>query len=125
MNKHRLYLSNYMGRDRAFLDAIDNYSNNSDSSYGVDTTKSQLRWGNIISALRWNYMPSNKVFINTTLRYSKYDFLIAFGNSSSQTTINSNNTSSTINQNFSYAYLSNIEDWSVKLMLTGCLIQII
>ena len=103
-DKHRLYLSNYMGRDRAFLDAIDNYSNNSDSSYGVDTTKSQLRWGNIISALRWNYMPSNKVFINTTLRYSKYDFLIAFGSSSSQTTVNPNNTSSTINQNFSYAY---------------------
>ena len=114
-DKHRLYLSNYMGRDRAFLDAIDNYSNNSDSSYGVDTTKSQLRWGNIISALRWNYMPSNKVFINTTLRYSKYDFLIAFGNSSTQTTINPNNTSSTINQNFSYAYLSNIEDWSAKV----------
>ena len=50
--KHRLYLSNYMGRDRAFLDAIDSYSNVNDSSYGVDTTKSQLRWGNIISALK-------------------------------------------------------------------------
>ena len=111
--KHRLYLSNYMGRDRAFLDAIDNYS--SDSSSGTDSTKSQLKWGNIISALRWNYMPSNKVFINTTLRYSKYDFLIAFGNSSTQTTVNPNNTSSTVNQNFSYAYLSNIEDWSAKV----------
>ena len=112
-NKHRLYLSNYMGRDRAFLDAIDSY--NQDSSFGVDTTKSQLRWGNIISALRWNYMPSNKFFINTTLRYSKYDFLIAFGNSSTQTTINQNNTSSTVNQNFNYAYISNIEDWSGKI----------
>ena len=111
--KHRLYLSNYMGRDRAFLDAIDNYS--TDSSTGIDSTKSQLRWGNIISALRWNYMPSNKVFVNTTFRYSKYDFLIAFGNSSSETTINPNNTSSTISQNFSYAYLSNIEDWSAKI----------
>jgi len=112
-NKHRLYLSNYMGRDRAFLDAIDSY--NQDSIFGVDTTKSQLRWGNIISALRWNYMPSNKVFINTTLRYSKYDFLIAFGNSSTQTTINQNNTSSTVSQNFNYAYISNIEDWSGKI----------
>ena len=113
--KHRLYLSNYMGRDRAFLDAIDSYSNVNDSSYGADTTKSQLRWGNIISALRWNYMPSNKVFINTTLRYSKYDFLIAFGSSNTQTTTNPNNTTSTVNQNFNYSYISNIEDWSGKI----------
>ena len=45
-------------------------------------------------------MPSNKVFINTTLRYSKYDFLIAFGQNSSDTTLDFNNTTTVDNQNF-------------------------
>ncbi len=106
--KHRLYFSHYMGRDRAFLDAIDNYSY--DTVVGVDTINSQLGWGNVISALRWNYMPSNKMFINTTLRYSKYDFLVAFGFNQTETT-----PSATRNSNFSYAYISNIEDWSGKI----------
>ena len=105
--KHRLYFSHYMGRDRAFLDAIDNYSY--DTVVGVDTINSQLGWGNVISALRWNYMPSNKMFINTTLRYSKYDFLVAFGFNQTETT-----PSTTRNSNFSYAYISNIEDWLSK-----------
>ena len=91
----------------------DNYS--LDSTNGSDSSESQLNWGNIISSLRWNYMFSNKVFINTTVRYSKYDFLIAFGNSSSESTLNPNNTTTINNQNFSYAYLSNIEDWSAKV----------
>ena len=112
-DKHRLYLSNYIGRDKASLMTSDNYS--LDSTNGSDSSESQLNWGNIISSLRWNYMFSNKVFINTTVRYSKYDFLIAFGNSSSESTLNPNNTTTINNQNFSYAYLSNIEDWSAKV----------
>ena len=112
-DKHRLYLSNYIGRDKASLITSDNYS--LDSTNGSDSSESQLNWGNIISSLRWNYMFSNKVFINTTVRYSKYDFLIAFGNSSSESTLNPNNTTTINNQNFSYAYLSNIEDWSAKV----------
>jgi len=106
--KHRIYLSHYMGNDKAYLDATDNYRY--DSTTGTDTTNSILRWGNVISSLRWNFMPTNKMFINTTLRYSKYDFLIAFGNSSSVTTNNVTNT-----QNFSFAYISDIEDWSGKI----------
>ena len=70
--KHRLYLSNYMGRDKAYLDFDVNY--NIDSLAQSENSQSELSWGNIISALRWNYMLNNKVFINTTLRYSKYDF---------------------------------------------------
>ena len=106
--KNRLYFSHYMGKDKAYLDAIDNYSY--DSTIGSETTNSILKWGNIISALRWNNMPNNKIFINTTLRYSKYDFLIAFGNNNSETTNNI-----TTSQDFSFAYLSNIEDWSGKI----------
>ena len=111
--KHRLYLSNYIGRDKAYLNSSDRY--NIDSLAVTDNSQSELSWGNIISALRWNYMLNNKVFINTTLRYSKYDFLIAFENNSSETSLNSNNTSSINNNSLSYTYLSNIEDWSAKV----------
>ena len=106
--KNRLYFSHYAGKDKAYLDAIDNYSY--DSISGSETTNSILKWGNIISALRWNNMPTNKLFINTTLRYSKYNFLIAFGNNNSETT---NNIATS--QDFSFAYVSNIEDWSGKI----------
>ena len=44
-DKHRLYFSHYMGRDKAFLDAIDNY--NYDTVVGVDTINSQLGWGTL------------------------------------------------------------------------------
>ena len=106
--KHRLYLSHYMGDDRFYLDVSDNYSN--DSINGSNTFNSELKWGNIISALRWNYMPSNKIFINTTLRYSKYNFLTGIGVDNSET----NNGISSSN-NFSYNYVSNIIDWSGKI----------
>lgn len=110
--KHRLYLSNYMGRDKAYLDFNVNY--NIDSLAQSENSQSELSWGNIISALRWNYMLNNKVFINTTLRYSKYDFLISLGNET-QSVNNANNSSITNIRNYSYAYLSNIEDWSAKV----------
>ena len=110
--KHRLYLSNYMGRDKAYLDFDVNY--NIDSLAQSENSQSELSWGNIISALRWNYMLNNKVFINTTLRYSKYDFLISLGNET-QSVNNANNSSITNVRNYSYAYLSNIEDWSAKV----------
>lgn len=106
--KHRLYLSHYSGNDKAYLKTIDKYGTDSTSS--TDSSDSQLRWGNIISALRWNYMPNNKVFINTTLRYSKYDFLLGFSNSSSTSSNNTN-----LYDRFSYDYISKIEDWSGKI----------
>ena len=55
-------------------------------------------------------MPNNKIFINSTLRYSKYNFLVGLGFEESRT----NDTSYSYN-NFSYAYVSNIEDWSGKV----------
>jgi hypothetical protein len=107
-DKDRLFFSHYMGRDRAYLDNSDSYSRDSTST--VENTQAQLRWGNIISALRWNHMVTNKIFMNTTLRYSKYDFLIGADNSTANTT-----NGVTTNDGFSFAYTSGIEDWSGKI----------
>ena len=44
-----------------------NYEFTSENDFGLD-------WGNITSSLRWNHLFSNKLFSNTTLTYSKYQF---------------------------------------------------
>ena len=88
-DKNRLYFSHYMGKDRAYLNTTDNWS--TDSTRNAGSSQSELWWGNIISALRWNHMISNKLFMNTT-----------------QHNIQSS-------EDFSFAYLSGIEDWSGKI----------
>lgn len=58
-DKHRIFLSGYFGRDvfkNSFLD---------------------FDWGNATTTLRWNFIPSPRLFLNTTLFYGKYDY--AFG----------------------------------------------
>ena len=107
-DKDRLYFSHYMGRDRAYLNSSDNWK--TDTTSNSNNLEAQLRWGNIISSLRWNHMISNKIFMNTTIRYSNYDFLVGSSVNESST---QNNVEST--QNISFAYTSGIEDWSGKI----------
>jgi len=61
-DKHRIYLSGYLGKDKFGASFRDSLS----------LQKSLLNWGNKISALRWNYEISNKLFANTTITYSDY-----------------------------------------------------
>jgi hypothetical protein len=57
--KDRLYLSGYFGQDHfGFND-----------QFGFD-------WGNKTGTLRWNHIASDKLFSNTSLIYSEYDYLI-------------------------------------------------
>jgi hypothetical protein len=69
-DKHRLYLSAYNGLD-IFKQGIkvtdpttQNYNNQSN---GID-------WGNLTTAFRWNWLISNKIFANTTVTSSRYNF---------------------------------------------------
>lgn len=61
-DKHRLFLSGYFGSD-----VFSNEFREEDGRF-----KGGIDWGNIISALRWNWQLSNKLFANTTLTYSRY-----------------------------------------------------
>ncbi len=72
--KSRIHLSVYNGLDKAYSKEkyewdIDN--TNLRTSYA---SNSAIYWGNITTALRWNYQISNKLFSNTTLTYSRYKF---------------------------------------------------
>jgi len=71
--KDRLYLSVYTGRDKAFSD-YSFESNDPSNTYVSGDENFGLRWGNIISALRWNHIFNPKLFSNVTFTYSNYQF---------------------------------------------------
>jgi hypothetical protein len=56
-DKDKLFVSTYYGRDRLGFAGF--------AGFG---------WGNLTSTLRWNHVFSNKLFVNTTLVYSQYDY---------------------------------------------------
>ena len=64
--KDKIYWSNYYGRDRFYA--------NEDSDFGKSKVK--LGWGNITSTLRWNHQYNNKLFSNTSLIFSNYEFKV-------------------------------------------------
>ena len=74
----RIFLSTYMGQDNL------SSKSNSDVPTGEgrrkEKAKNLLNWGNITTALRWNYLFNNKLFSNTTITYSKYNFRVASDN---------------------------------------------
>lgn len=64
-DKDRIYLSAYYGKD------IFSFKDNN-GGFQVE-----MPWGNGIAALRWNHLFSSKLFMNTTLSVSDYDFEFA------------------------------------------------
>jgi hypothetical protein len=64
--KNKLYLSGYFGQDR--FKVIEK----SKSS----RMKSGLNWGNATATLRWNRLINQKLFVNTSLIYSHFNFNI-------------------------------------------------
>lgn len=71
-SKSRLYFSLYNGRDR-----FRNESVNRSEDQGVkleQTNKYKVGYGNFIMAGRWNKVINKKLFSNTTLTYSRFNF---------------------------------------------------
>jgi len=60
--KDRIYVSGYFGRDAmGFGD-----------DFGID-------WGNATATLRWNHLFTDKLFLNSSLIYSDYDYEVTLG----------------------------------------------
>jgi len=120
-DKSRLFLSLYMGSDVGGGDnkSDDTYDNNGSISRNKSKTKQDLSWGNITAALRWNYVITNKLFSNTTVTYSRYNFGIGFESSESNyynnPTYPGDNTN--IETTSSFNYNSGIYDFAYKLDL--------
>ncbi|MCE1198501.1 MAG: TonB-dependent receptor [Marinilabiliales bacterium] len=60
---NRIYLSGYFGKDRIALK----------NTFGID-------WGNISGTVRWNHLFSDRLFSNTSLIFSNYDYRIYINN---------------------------------------------
>ncbi len=81
-NKNTVYLSGYFGRD----------------VFGADFG---FNWGNSTTTFRWNHVFNNKLFLNTTVFYSNYDYSL------DSDLKNENNKDS-------FKWRSNIENYSIK-----------
>ncbi len=78
--KDQLFISGYFGNDHL----------NAGSSFG-------LRWGNSTGTIRWNHIYNNKIFSNTSLIFSNYDYDINLDIASNKFNI-----------------FSQIRDWNLK-----------
>jgi hypothetical protein len=95
--KDKIYLSGYFGRDKF---GINSKSADSESSNGID-------WGNATATLRWNHQFNQRVFSNTSLIFSDYQFNI-FGFQDTKKTEN------TEAYTFNLNYKSGIKDYALK-----------
>lgn len=125
-DRSRLYFSAYMGKDKLYMSdeykSVENdggyysggeiYSNLDNASVSHDKIESRtgmnMNWGNRIAALRWNYLLGNKLFSNTTLTYSKYNFNTHLDDGEFNLTAHEENSSV-------YDYFSNIQDITGKV----------
>jgi outer membrane receptor for ferrienterochelin and colicin len=64
-DKNRIFLSGYFGKDDFGFEDM-----------GMD-------WGNTTGTLRWNHLFNNKLFSNTSIIYSKYDYGFNMGSDAS------------------------------------------
>jgi len=88
-DKDRLFLSGYFGRDVFDLSSSeDNFSN-------------KISWGNATAVLRWNHLFNQRVFANTSIIYSKYDFAFE-----------------AFQDQYDMKLVSGIEDWNAKMDFT-------
>lgn len=91
--KNRVYLSGYFGRD-----VFDFTSQNSDKTR---TSTSGFNWGNATTTLRWNHLFNEKLFNNTSLIFTNYNFQVY-------------NEESSDKGDYSLKYSSGIRDFTFK-----------
>lgn len=88
-DKDRLFLSGYFGRD------VFNFKS-PDSDFSI-----KVPWGNATTTLRWNHLFNNRLFLNTSLIYTNYNFEFEGGQ-----------------EGFSFKLFSGITDYNLKVDFT-------
>ncbi len=109
-SKNRLYLSTYMGDDKAYAKIKDQYPPGG-PVYTTTKDEFSLKWGNLITAARWNHVFGPKLFSNVTATYSRYLFDISQKYEENKTTPGMPDE----NVFFGNQYHSGIRDWAAKI----------
>ena len=99
-DNNRIYLSGYFGRD------VIGFSDR----FGID-------WGNITGTARWNHLWSDKLFSNTSLIYSDYDYKVQISGDVDEFSIASLIKNITFKHEFQY-FLNNKNTFSLGLNST-------
>ncbi|MFH0761755.1 MAG: TonB-dependent receptor [Bacteroidota bacterium] len=100
-DKSRLFLSAYSGKDKAYM----NTDEKGDQYRWKD--EAGLGWGNLTAALRWNYVITPKLFSNTTITYSRYNFLTSL--------LDRREENNELTSEYYFGYDSGIVDWAGKI----------
>lgn len=90
-DKNRLYVSGYFGRDKFYF----RYKS------GLSKSTGDFRWGNATATTRWNHIFNDKVFANTSLIFTHYQFGIGTEEKSKT-------------DEYTLRFSSGIQDWSLK-----------
>jgi hypothetical protein len=108
-DKNHLYLSVYSGKDKFYAKIGDTRTNAANGDVRTNDNIFGLGWGNITTALRYNRVISSKLFNNTRLTYTRYNFFTNVNNVDTRTKSGVTTTS-----NFGLGYLSGIYDFTAK-----------
>lgn len=84
-SKDHVFLSGYFGRD------VFNYG----GRFGIE-------WGNATSTLRWNHLFSDRLFLNSSIIYSKYNYIITLEGANRQVNISSGIQDYALKEDFQY-----------------------
>ena len=73
-DKDKIYISYYRGSDN-FHDEEKQVLNDSiNNVFLFDSLSQDLGWGNELTSFRWNHLFNNRLFLNTTITYSDFEF---------------------------------------------------
>lgn len=96
-DKDRIFLSAYTGLDKFSFASGGQFTG--DIGYG-----GYLKWGNTLGSLRWNHVFNSRLFCNTNITYTRYNFGVG-----SEVKDYRNDTKQTAN------YFSGINDWAANV----------
>ncbi len=108
--KNRIYFSLYSGRDRIHGISTSSETITGDYRYNIDEDQF-YGWGNITSCLRWNRIINNKLFCNSSINYSNYNYYDDKYFYNSETNLKSDYVR---NENYESEFHSGISDVSIK-----------
>ncbi len=110
-DKSRLFLGYYQGKDYYSYERKESfdYENYDDPVGAFYANRIKFKWGNKIASARWNYVLSNKLFVNTTIAFNQYSMQMR-----SSSIQEENKKEDYRRYLFTSDYRSGIKDWSVQ-----------
>lgn len=99
---NKLFVSGYFGADVMGLkfDGVTNPDGTKDADEEID-----FRWKNTTATLRWNHLFSNKLFMNVSGIYSRYNYALSSENDTGGGPVNTSGT---------FTWKSAVENWIFK-----------